>query len=57
MTIDKEQKFREAVIILDYLDLKLKDKKYKKILDNYWIHVFDLLYTEEENKFFHENFN
>lgn len=64
-----EDKFKKAVAMLDFADIRLESKlrcktiskrKYNKlhsILNNYWIHVFDFLHSEEENKFFHENFD
>jgi hypothetical protein len=66
---EQEQKFRKSVILLDIMDIKLENKlkskkinqrqykRLKNILNNYWIYVFDFLHTEEENKFFHDNFN
>ena len=61
-------KFRKAVALLDFADIRLESKlrcktiskkEYKRlklILDNYWIHIFDFLHTNEDNKFFQENF-
>ena len=62
----QEKQFKKAVALLNFADIRLESKlrcktlskrkynKLKSILNNYWIHVFDFLHTEEENKFFHE---
>ena len=67
-TDEPEIKFKKAVAMLNFADVRLESKlrcktiskrKYNKlhsILNDYWIHVFDFLHSEEENTFFHENF-
>jgi len=65
---EPEDKFKKAVAMLNFADTRLESKlrcgtiskkKYKElhsIIVDYWCHVFDFLHSEEENKFFKENF-